>query len=125
MTAARAAAERAKAISCASPEDPCDSGRQEQGGGLGQDHQGGEQAKCEYGGHEREAGAPGSGCASLLRCGVRGGEESEQGEEDEQGLEDGQAGEDITEGADGEEQDGDSGSQRGASALSRRGAVLP
>ncbi len=91
-----------------------DGGKQKDGGGLGEDHEGKEEAKSEAGEGVAKAGLP---VASLLRLAVGCGKEGQKGEEDEHGLEDGEAGEGVTEGADGEKEDRDCGGERGGTRL--------
>jgi hypothetical protein len=119
------AEEGTEAISGAGPEKPSDGGEEKDGGGLGEDHEGNEKTKSE----EREGllktGLKRSWGSFLPRWGgERCGEEGEQGEEDEKRLEDRHAGEDITEGAYGQEQDGDGGSE-GGFGFFPRGEKLP
>ncbi len=116
------AEKRAETVFGAGPEDPGDRGEEKDGGGLGEDHEGKEEAKSEDGDDLTEASSQGMG-DSLLRRGVGGGEKGEEREEDEQRLEDGHAGEDVTEGTDREKKDGDGGGEGGVvSALVGSGA---
>jgi hypothetical protein len=95
--------EGAEAVSGACPEQPGDCGKEKDGGGLGEDHEGQENAEGENGRCLEEMDSKRSGRNFLpLRCGVRSSQKSQQGEENEKRLEDGHAGEDVAKGTDGE-----------------------
>jgi hypothetical protein len=116
------AEEGAETISGACPERPEDGREKEEGGGLGEDHEGNEEAESEERCGVAEGGAERGGCCSLLfsslllsslllgAC-VGGGEEGKEREQDQKGFEDGKTGEGVAERTDGEQEDGNCGGQ--------------